>query len=97
MEFTDRYEALGIGYPDTTTVCKGRCEGCGVYPVFDARGRKAKQAAMTDVFPVTTPSDADRLAWTDEHFSVGEHDCDGWHFVKCPDCHGSGTREEAGS
>lgn len=32
IEFTDRYKALGIPYPDPETVCKGRCEGTGVYP-----------------------------------------------------------------
>jgi len=31
-EFTDRYKALGIPYPDPTTMCKGPCEGIGVYP-----------------------------------------------------------------
>lgn len=32
IEFTDRYQALGIPYPDPATVCKGQCDGCGVYP-----------------------------------------------------------------
>lgn len=30
--FTDRYQALGIPYPDPKTMCKGPCEGVGVYP-----------------------------------------------------------------
>lgn len=38
MEFTDRYQALGIAYPDPETMCKGDCEGIGVYPQFYALG-----------------------------------------------------------
>ena len=32
-EFTDRYQALGIPYPDPETMCKGQCEGTGWVPV----------------------------------------------------------------
>lgn len=34
MEFTDRYQALGIPYPDPETMCKGLCEGTGWVPVL---------------------------------------------------------------
>lgn len=34
MEFTDRYEALGMPYPNPKTMCGGQCEGIGRYPVF---------------------------------------------------------------
>lgn len=30
--FVDRYSALGIAPPDPKTMCKGECEGLGVYP-----------------------------------------------------------------
>ena len=33
LEFTDRYQALGIPYPDPKTMCKGQCEGTGRVPV----------------------------------------------------------------
>ena len=33
IEFTDRYEALGIPYPDPKTMCKGQCEGTGWVPI----------------------------------------------------------------
>ena len=33
MEFTDRYKALGIPYPDPKTMCKGDCEGTGFVPI----------------------------------------------------------------
>jgi len=32
-EFTDRYEALGIPYPDPKTMCDGQCEGTGWVPI----------------------------------------------------------------
>lgn len=33
MEFTSRYEALGMPLPDPETMCKGQCEGTGWVPV----------------------------------------------------------------
>ena len=38
IEWTDRYTALGIPYPDPETVCKGDCEGVGVYPQEQSDG-----------------------------------------------------------
>ena len=32
-EFTDRYQALGIPYPDPKIMCKDQCEGTGWVPV----------------------------------------------------------------
>ena len=32
IEWSDRYKALGIPYPDPKTVCKGQCEGLGFVP-----------------------------------------------------------------
>lgn len=33
--YTDRYQALGMSYPDPETVCVGPCEGVGWYPEQD--------------------------------------------------------------
>jgi len=33
IEFTDRYQALGIPYPDPQTMCEGGCEGIGFVPI----------------------------------------------------------------
>ena len=33
IEFTDRYQALGIPYPDSNTMCDGLCEGIGWIPI----------------------------------------------------------------
>lgn len=32
IEFTDRYQAMGIRPPSLLTVCRGHCEGTGVRP-----------------------------------------------------------------
>jgi hypothetical protein len=43
VEWVDRYTALGIDRPDPATVCKGPCEGTGMYP------RKVSDVGNTDV------------------------------------------------
>ena len=70
IEFTDRYKALGIPYPDVKTMCLGQCEGTGWFPENDQ----------------TNP------LWQAAH-AKKPHECDGWHFVKCPDCDGTGKRK----
>jgi hypothetical protein len=81
-DFTDRYEALGMPYPDRETMCKGECEGVGVYPVKPADD--------------PTATDEERHRWQVAHDEAERsgHDnldtCDGWHFITCPDCEGSG-------
>jgi hypothetical protein len=72
----DRYQALGIPYPDPETVCPGDCEGTKIVPVraddenpvYRQRWLAAEKAEPTD---------------------------DGWHFVKCADCDGSGKAAKA--
>ena len=77
VQFTDRYDALGIRRPSTLTVCAGLCEGTGHVPVrsldaeTDPRLRELWQQAES-----AAPSD------------------DGWHFVRCPDCGGTGKRPD---
>lgn len=68
IEFTDRYKALGIPYPDPATMCKGPCEGIGWYP----------------------ESDQSEPLWQEAHAKPHPKPCDGYHFVKCPDCGGTG-------
>jgi hypothetical protein len=69
MEFTDRYKALGIPYPNLDTMCKGPCEGVGYYPENDPTNRLWILAEREK------PSD------------------DGWHFITCPDCNGTGKHK----
>lgn len=76
MEFTDRYQALGIPYPDPDTMCVSDCEGTGVVPIQD-----------------NDASDVYRNLWAEAEAKAASDD--GWHFVKCPDCGGTGKKKSA--
>ena len=73
MQFTNRYEALGMGLPDPETMCPGECEGTGFVPV------KANDA-----------DERYRAAWAEAEAKSPTDD--GWHFVTCLDCNGTGKR-----
>lgn len=74
FEFTDRYQELGIPYPDTDTMCLGQCEGTGCVPIH--------RNDMEEPFH-TLWVEAEQENPTD----------DDYHFVTCPDCHGTGKRD----
>jgi len=82
LVWTDRYLALGIPYPDPETMCQGYCEGVGRYPVR--------------VTVETSPEDL--RDWLAAHEDTcrnprgGYFACDGWHFIVCRDCGGTGKR-----
>lgn len=71
IEFTDRYQALGIPQPDIKTMCLGDCEGTGYVPIGSGE---------------TAP--AYRVLW--QQAEEKHPSDDGWHFVQCPDCGGTG-------
>ena len=73
---TDRYQALGIPYPDPKTVCRGACEGTGRVPVQADDGDHEYEKLWLEA-EEKEPAD------------------DGWHFVTCPECNGSGKRARA--
>lgn len=98
MAGEDRYTALGIPYPDPETMCKGPCEGVGVYPQFLA-GSWLKPTALRLVMDEgDMPTDEEIRRWHEahdkaqaEHCLIGK-ECDGWHFITCPDCGGTGKK-----
>ena len=75
-EFTDRYQALNIDYPDPETVCLGHCEGTGWVPIKNDDPLRDQEPWKTlwDEAEIKEPTD------------------DGWQFVKCPECKGTGKR-----
>lgn len=110
MYFTDRYQALGIGYPDPDpdpkTMCKGHCEGIGMYPLFlPLRPPRPNQAQVRQDY---LPHDIEnwykahkrctffwRLVSRFKHLELWYwkslfEPCDGWHFIECHDCGGTG-------
>ena len=82
FEFTDRYKALGIPYPDPATMCKGQCEGTGWVPVYLAEGDSRSVKCGSERDPVLV------AAWKRTEACMPSDD--GWHFVKCPECGGTG-------
>ena len=96
IEISDRYSAMGIDYPKPETVCLGACEGCGFFPVYMEKGdTEAKHKKNMAV--CTTESNPKFIELWEEAEKRGPG-LDGWHFVKCPECAGTGKRvKEAGS
>ena len=95
MEFTDRYKACGIPYPDPATMCRGQCEGMGCVP-----HKLSQHWAKDDLNPIPGPDDAEfDRRWLDAHAKIplwkrflwwtGLLKFDGWHFVVCPRCEGT--------
>lgn len=104
LEFTDRYKALGIPYPNPETVCRGQCEGTGFVPIHRDETEE-RFAALWDEAHVKCYATRwqrwwrfvrnIRKAWKwglRTHWHICFDRCDGWHFVKCPDCGGTGKR-----
>jgi len=101
IEFTDRYQALGIPYPEVSTMCRGHCEGTGFYPEQDStnplwQSEHAKSHTLKAAVKVLWQhkelwfwKSVLREVITGKYFK-----CDGWHFVKCPDCNGTGKRND---
>jgi hypothetical protein len=100
IDFTDRY---GGNPPSWLTACLGECEATGMVPVngkylnprlFDPTKKGDVGAAMV---LDDEPMDVHYLAkWTEAHGAAlrdePAHDqtCDGWHFLPCVECRGSG-------
>jgi hypothetical protein len=82
IKFTDRYE--GIGRPHPWRYCRGACEATGVVPVQIPEVDRGPDATLA------VEDNAELLARARaQHAEMGDHECDGWHFVTCPDCNGT--------
>lgn len=82
VEFDDRYG----GYRPPWNYCRGQCEAMGVVAV------QLRFAA--DGMAMAIGEDPRLLARAvGQHLRGEGHEdghCDGWHFVECPDCDGTG-------
>lgn len=88
--FADRYSALGIPRPNPDTICKGACEGTGKLPVF--RMKAGLELSVVRLL-WETPGDTDKRLTELWNEAEEKHPSkDGWHFVECPDCGGTGKR-----
>jgi len=65
-------------------MCHGQCEGVGLYPECD-QSEPAWQAAHRK-----SCSLFGRLKRVFQTRRLNEFVCDGWHFVKCERCGGTG-------
>lgn len=77
IEFTDRY---GGNPPSWLRGCHGECEAVGFYP----EPCSAYEPPEGGAFSVTATAPCPRPS---EHLRT---DFDGWHFLRCPDCEGTG-------
>ena len=78
FDFISRYEALGIPVPDVNTMCRGQCEGTGFVPIYKDEPND-KEGNWHDLWV-----EAEKKNPTG----------DGWHFVRCPACNGTGKALE---
>lgn len=75
VEFTDRYAAIGMPYPNRETMCLGECDGTGYVPIKKSHSLKEPWKSLWHAAEAEDPAE------------------DGWHFVTCPSCNGTGLRD----
>ena len=88
FEATSRY---GTSLPDPQTVCTGPCEGMGCFPLYNPDLDKRTGNVLRPAKPESLNGTLLAL-WMTSHEYRGPHICDGYHFVTCPDCGGTGKR-----
>ncbi len=71
--------------------CTGDCDGAGWIAVYLHRGDTMR--GHDDVRPVDEDDEELMALW--EAAQAKDPSIDGWHFVVCPDCKGSGLNLEA--
>jgi hypothetical protein len=82
IEWSDRYGDAGA--PSLLVGCLGDCEATGWVPIFVAVGPARDDEAR--------PSEEldDKLVALWREAEAKEPSDDGWHFVRCPECGGTG-------
>lgn len=85
LEITDRYKANGIPYPDPRTCCP-ECDGMGISPFYMKEHDKNAELDY-DMEPFGEPYLSMYLKAEEEHPTE-----DGYHYLKCIACNGTGKR-----
>jgi 2'-5' RNA ligase len=87
-EVVTRYGTGSAALPDRATMCRGDCEGTGVVPI-----NFKEPAPGTGYFVY---SDEDEKLYHDpwERAQAESPAADGWQFLTCPDCGGTGKRSQ---
>ncbi len=88
IQFTDRYGAAGP--PSWLRGCFAGCEAMGVVPVYVADGDTRRGEPGYLYKTESEPLGLLRALWMCAHAKPHSEPCDGWHFVRCPDCNGTG-------
>ena len=113
IQFTDRYQALGIPYPEKETCCSGQCKGVGFVPIYMSKNVKIKKnhcCSEDEKDPrfVALWKEAHQfyrlkmiyssfLFWKEKPWKISRltgmwERFDGYHFVVCPYCGGTGKK-----
>ena len=97
VEVCSRYGEGSAAFPDPATICSGQCEGMGYYPQHrdwseegapsvawdEAHRRGHGPVAFFRILRLTR----------DLRYALREATrCDGWHFIVCEQCGGTGRR-----
>jgi len=84
IEYIDRYTALKMDPPDPEAMCPGHCEGTGFVPIYMAHVNPGDCHPPKETDPVFI-----RLWYEAEKVHPSD---DGYHFVLCPQCSGTGKK-----
>lgn len=82
---SDRSEIIGVVDGE---ICKGQCEGSGVISVYVHTEQRQMSKDPSFVHP-ESETDATLIKLWHKLEKEG-HSPNGWHFVECPECGGSG-------
>ena len=88
IETFDRYGGPHAERPDPTMICPGQCEGLGRVPVFMPDEIEIESGRCC---PERESDFALVVAW--RMAEEQKHSSDGYHFVVCPTCNGTGRED----
>jgi hypothetical protein len=84
VEFTSRYGPSGP--PSWLRGCFDQCEAMGWYPVCAHEPDNPNGCRLLEM-PTLSAYEAAEVA---QRIADGKRQADGWYFLRCPSCHGTG-------